>query len=174
MVEEVPRELIQLSALLGKTIGQVVDDLGVNKLGILVRETPFEITLASSTLSSFLASSPSVGSIFFPNDVEDILSFDPHLLFFATRSLPNEIDLNVLQEAGLSSDVLLLEPLAETIGNNPFWTSRDVFVLSIQEGRLVLSKYVANDLEPLFEYILPCDLASLLKRVNPFKEIPPL
>ncbi len=173
MSETPRRELLQLSSLLGAMIGRVISDVGVNKLAVVSRRDSFEISLASATISSFLSASPSLGEIFFPSDIEELISFDPHLTFFSSLSLPG-LPFPRLQEAGFSSDVLLFDSILSSVGKDPFWTSRDVFVLSIDEekGRLILSKHSETELDPLFEYPLSCNVVNLLRRVNPFKKDP--
>ncbi len=147
-------------------MGRVIDGIGVNRLAVLVEDRTDYLVRASALLSSFLTRSSGVGELFSPEEIEPLLSFDPHLtvFFLSSNRLPSVLE--ILQGEGVSTDVLLPPELRGAVDDHPFWEDRDVFGydFDLENGKLVLYRLQTTGWIPLFEYNMVYDHMRLLKQ----------
>lgn len=159
------RPLLQAEVYTGELLGRVIDGVGVNRLAVLVEDRTDYLVRASALLSSFLTRSTGVGELFFPEELEPLLSFDPHLTVFLLSSdhLPSVLE--ILQREGISTDVLLPPELRGAVDDHPFWRERDVFEydFDLENGKLILYRLQTAGWIPLFEYNLVHDHVRLLR-----------
>ena len=175
-------EEVYLRTLTGNLVGKVLDDIGVNKLAVVVPNNKICISMGSATLSSFLARSGATGRIFVvekPNDVERIAEFDPHVILFQfggetpaeeLKKLFREI-IASLSEKNISADAVIhvrsyAMGLLDETKDQPFWKDRDIYVYTadLDRGKIYLNKYEEGKLAKLFEYDVSLEHADLLNR----------
>ncbi len=175
-------EEIYLRNLTGRLVGKVLDDIGVNKVAVVVPDNKICISMGSSTLSAFLSLSGGTGRIFVASDetvADRIAEYDPQVIVFqfgGEWGREENIELlkkivNKLEEKEVASDVVFhvrtfamgaLDELSES----DFLYDRDVYVYTVdlEKGKVYLNKWEGKELIKVLEYDVSFEHADLLNR----------